>query len=158
MPQALPSTSRRHTAASGYKGAARTAPTPPAPLSPAPKDNLAAMLARGRQLPSRCSRVSLAHLQAMGEYIKSKGLKFGIYSDAGNLTCAKYPGSLGYEKQDAQTFASWGGQGLGLGCGVVAAGRLLQPPARRPLRAACLAVCGALIRPLASTLTCCPHP
>ncbi|KAL4432167.1 hypothetical protein ABPG77_005929 [Micractinium sp. CCAP 211/92] len=47
-------------------------------------------------------------MKAMGEYIKSKGLKFGIYSDAGNLTCAKYPGSLGYETEDAQTFASWG--------------------------------------------------
>lgn len=49
------------------------------------------------------------YLQAMGEYIKSKGLKYGIYSDAGTLTCAKYPGSLGYEKEDAQTFADWGG-------------------------------------------------
>jgi hypothetical protein len=29
-------------------------------------------------------------------------------SDAGTLTCAGYPGSLGYEKIDAQTFAEWG--------------------------------------------------
>lgn len=35
-------------------------------------------------------------------------MKFGIYSDAGNLTCGGYPGSLGHEELDAQTFASWG--------------------------------------------------
>ena len=36
------------------------------------------------------------------------GLGFGIYSDAGTLTCARYVGSLGYEEIDAQTWASWG--------------------------------------------------
>ena len=36
------------------------------------------------------------------------GLKLGIYSDRGNLTCQKRPGSLGYEKLDADTYASWG--------------------------------------------------
>ncbi len=41
-------------------------------------------------------------------YVHSKGLKLGIYEDAGTLTCAGYPGSLGHETQDAQTFASWG--------------------------------------------------
>lgn len=44
----------------------------------------------------------------LGKYIKERGLKFGIYSDAGNLTCGEYPGSLGYEEIDAQTFADWG--------------------------------------------------
>jgi hypothetical protein len=47
--------------------------------------------------------------QAMGDYIHGKGLKYGIYSDAGTLTCAKYPGSLDHEQLDAQTFAGWGG-------------------------------------------------
>ncbi|PSC75843.1 Alpha-galactosidase [Micractinium conductrix] len=46
-------------------------------------------------------------MKAMGEYIHSKGLKYGIYGDAGTLTCAKYPGSLGYERQDAQMWAEW---------------------------------------------------
>jgi len=41
-------------------------------------------------------------------YVHSKGLKFGIYEDAGTSTCAGYPGSLGHEQQDARTFASWG--------------------------------------------------
>jgi alpha-galactosidase len=41
-------------------------------------------------------------------YVHSKGLKLGIYEDAGTATCAGYPGSLGHETQDARTFASWG--------------------------------------------------
>jgi alpha-galactosidase len=41
-------------------------------------------------------------------YVHSKGLKLGIYEDAGTATCAGYPGSLGHESQDARTFASWG--------------------------------------------------
>ncbi|GIF26281.1 alpha-galactosidase [Actinoplanes tereljensis] len=41
-------------------------------------------------------------------YVHSKGLKLGIYSDAGTNTCAGYPGSLGRETLDAQTFADWG--------------------------------------------------
>lgn len=36
-----------------------------------------------------------------------KGLKFGIYGDYGNYTCAGYPGILGYMKNDAASFASW---------------------------------------------------
>jgi alpha-galactosidase len=44
----------------------------------------------------------------LGEYLKERNLKFGIYSDAGNATCGGYPGSLNYEEQDAATFASWG--------------------------------------------------
>jgi len=41
-------------------------------------------------------------------YVHSKGLKLGIYEDAGTSTCAGYPGSLGHEAQDARTFAAWG--------------------------------------------------
>jgi alpha-galactosidase len=36
------------------------------------------------------------------------GLKLGLYADAGTATCAGYPGSLGHEQIDAQTFAGWG--------------------------------------------------
>lgn len=39
--------------------------------------------------------------------VHSKGLKFGIYEDYGNYTCAGYPGVLGYLDIDAATFASW---------------------------------------------------
>lgn len=36
------------------------------------------------------------------------GLKFGLYSSAGTNTCQGRPGSLGYETNDANTYASWG--------------------------------------------------
>jgi alpha-galactosidase len=42
------------------------------------------------------------------DFVHSLGLKLGIYEDAGSATCAGYPGSLGHESTDAQTFASWG--------------------------------------------------
>jgi len=47
-------------------------------------------------------------IKALAEYIHSKGLKFGIYSCAGTETCAKKPGSRGYEFQDARQYAAWG--------------------------------------------------
>ncbi len=47
-------------------------------------------------------------MKAVADYIHSKGLKFGIYSDAGTHTCQRRPGSRGYEFQDARTYASWG--------------------------------------------------
>jgi len=47
-------------------------------------------------------------MKALADYVHSKGLKFGLYSDAGTLTCQKRPGSRGYEFQDARQYASWG--------------------------------------------------
>jgi len=47
-------------------------------------------------------------IKAVADYVHSKGLKFGIYTDRGNKTCAGRPGSEGYEKIDATTYASWG--------------------------------------------------
>jgi len=47
-------------------------------------------------------------IKALADYIHSKGLKFGIYSDAGTLTCGDRPGSFGYEEKDAKLFAEWG--------------------------------------------------
>ena len=44
----------------------------------------------------------------MADYVHSKGLKLGIYSDAGTATCAGMPGSLGHEYQDAIQYARWG--------------------------------------------------
>jgi alpha-galactosidase len=41
-------------------------------------------------------------------YVHSKGLKLGIYEDAGTATCAGFPGSLGHETADARIFAAWG--------------------------------------------------
>ena len=47
-------------------------------------------------------------MKALGDYIHSKGLKFGIYSSPGAKTCAGYEGSLGHEAQDAKLYAAWG--------------------------------------------------
>ncbi|KAK9368823.1 glycoside hydrolase superfamily [Lipomyces kononenkoae] len=46
-------------------------------------------------------------MKSVAEKVHSLGFRFGMYSDAGSYTCARYPGSLGYEEQDAITFASW---------------------------------------------------
>jgi len=47
-------------------------------------------------------------IKPLVDYAHSKGLKFGLYSDAGTNTCQGRPGSLGYETIDAQTYAEWG--------------------------------------------------
>ena len=47
-------------------------------------------------------------IKALADYIHAKGLKFGIYSDAGKKTCAGRPGSRGFEYQDARQYAAWG--------------------------------------------------
>jgi alpha-galactosidase len=47
-------------------------------------------------------------MKALADYVHGKGLKLGIYSDAGATTCGGRPGSRGHEYQDARTYASWG--------------------------------------------------
>jgi alpha-galactosidase len=47
-------------------------------------------------------------MKGLGDYIHSKGLKFGIYSSPGAKTCGGYAGSLGHEAQDAKMYAGWG--------------------------------------------------
>jgi alpha-galactosidase len=47
-------------------------------------------------------------IKALADYVHSKGLKFGLYSDAGYKTCGGFPGSRGYEFQDARQYAAWG--------------------------------------------------
>lgn len=47
-------------------------------------------------------------MKAIGDYIHSKGLKFGIYECRGYLTCQQLPGSFEHEEIDMMTFAEWG--------------------------------------------------
>ena len=47
-------------------------------------------------------------MKTLADYVHSKGLKFGMYSCAGVLTCGQYPASYDYEFIDAKTFAEWG--------------------------------------------------
>ncbi len=47
-------------------------------------------------------------IRAVADYVHAKGLKFGIYTDAGTNTCQGRPGTLHHEEQDARTYAAWG--------------------------------------------------
>lgn len=47
-------------------------------------------------------------MKALADYVHSKGLKIGLYSDAGRSTCGGRPGSFGHEYQDALQYAKWG--------------------------------------------------
>ncbi len=47
-------------------------------------------------------------MKYVSDYVHSKGLKFGMYSCAGTLTCAGYPSSFDHEFLDAKTFAEYG--------------------------------------------------
>lgn len=49
-------------------------------------------------------------IKPLVDYIHSRGLKAGIYTDVGPHTCypnPRYQGSFGHEEQDAKAFASW---------------------------------------------------
>ncbi len=47
-------------------------------------------------------------IKALADYVHDRGLKFGIYTSVGNVTCQGKPGSRDHELQDANLFASWG--------------------------------------------------
>jgi alpha-galactosidase len=47
-------------------------------------------------------------MKVLADYVHGKGLKFGVYSDAGTQTCGGRPGSKDHEVQDARTYAEWG--------------------------------------------------
>ena len=47
-------------------------------------------------------------MKALADYVHARGLKFGLYSAAGDRTCQGRPGSRGHEAQDARSFAQWG--------------------------------------------------
>jgi hypothetical protein len=52
--------------------------------------------------------------KALGDFLHGLGLDFGLYSGAGYLQCGStdLPASLGFEQQDAESFAEWGGDSL----------------------------------------------
>ena len=47
-------------------------------------------------------------MKDLADYVHSLGLKFGLYSSAGEMTCEGRAGSLGFEQIDADDFISWG--------------------------------------------------
>ncbi|KAL4452501.1 hypothetical protein ABPG75_008163 [Micractinium tetrahymenae] len=64
------------------------------------RDGSGCLVAHRRRFPSG--------MAALAEHVHSRGLRFGIYGDAGKRTCAGYPGSRGHEEVDAETWAQWG--------------------------------------------------
>jgi hypothetical protein len=67
--------------------------------SPEPKRNNDGTIRTNEKFP---------RMKALGDSIHSLGLKFGIYSSPGPLTCGGYTASYQHELQDAQSFARWG--------------------------------------------------
>eukprot|EP01046_Picozoa_sp_COSAG06_P053600 COSAG06_NODE_9307_length_1932_cov_1.175123_3_plen_252_part_00 len=66
----------------------------------------------GRIIPAPTFANSSAQMKEMAAYIKSKGMRFGIYGAAGQTTCASRVGGLYHEHVDAQTYADWGAEYL----------------------------------------------
>jgi alpha-galactosidase len=54
------------------------------------------------------SNAKFPDMKALTEYVHSKGLKIGLYTDCGTKTCAGYAGSKDHELQDVMTYAEWG--------------------------------------------------
>ncbi len=48
------------------------------------------------------------NMKALGDSIHALGLKFGVYSSPGPLTCGKYAASYMFENQDAESYGAWG--------------------------------------------------
>ncbi len=65
----------------------------------APKRNADGTIAVNEKFPS---------MKDLGDWLHSEGLKFGIYSSPGDLTCGGYLGSIDHELQDAESYNSWG--------------------------------------------------
>ncbi len=99
-------------------------------------------------------------MKALADYVHSKGLKLGIYSSPGPMTCAHYEGSYGHEAQDAQTYAGWGIDYLkydycGLGEVVKRTATLASPQANQMMRDAYKKMHDALVathRPIVYSL------
>ena len=47
-------------------------------------------------------------MKPLADYVHSRGLRFGLYTDAGRRTCQGHPGSYRHEDEDARSFAEWG--------------------------------------------------
>jgi alpha-galactosidase len=59
---------------------------------------------RGNIVPNR----HFPDMKSLTAYIHAKGLKAGIYTSPGTLTCAGFAGAFAHEEQDALQFAAWG--------------------------------------------------
>jgi alpha-galactosidase len=46
-------------------------------------------------------------MKHIAKEIHNMGMRYGMYSSAGSMTCARYEGSLDHEEKDAESWASW---------------------------------------------------
>ena len=60
--------------------------------------------ASGKILPNK----RFPDMKGLTDYVHSLGLKAGLYSSPGPLTCGGCSGTFGHEEQDAATYAAWG--------------------------------------------------
>lgn len=63
---------------------------------------------RNKETKEVTSNSNFPDMKELADYVHSKGLKFGVYTDAGTKTCAGYEGSKDFEEIDAKTYAKWG--------------------------------------------------
>ena len=64
------------------------------------RDASGSLLASAKAFPSG--------MKALADYVHTKSLYLGLYTDVGTRTCGGAPGSYGFECDDARTFSSWG--------------------------------------------------
>ncbi len=76
-------------------------------IKPGSKDSLTSGLPRNKEGMINANK-KFPDMPALTNYIHNKGLKIGIYSSPGPLTCADYTACYQHEQQDAERFAEWG--------------------------------------------------
>ena len=76
-----------------------TKPESADPALQGPSRNDAGMITTNKKFPD---------MKALADYVHARGLKIGIYSSPGPLTCAGFTASYQHEQNDAQQFAMWG--------------------------------------------------
>jgi alpha-galactosidase len=76
-------------------------------IKPYSKDTMIAGIPRNKYGMINTNK-KFPDMKALSNYIHNKGLKLGIYSSPGPLTCAGYTASYLHELQDAEQFAKWG--------------------------------------------------
>jgi len=59
---------------------------------------------RGRMRPNK----RFPDMKALADTVHARGLKIGLYTSPGPLTCQRYEGTYKHEEIDARTYAEWG--------------------------------------------------
>ncbi len=76
-------------------------------IKPGSKDSLTSGEPRDKDGMINANK-KIPDMHALTNYVHDKGLKIGIYSSPGPLTCAGYTACYQHEQQDAERFAEWG--------------------------------------------------